>query len=59
MQVDENSGLHEVVNSALSRCGESLEAGGILVAVNMEYCRENVTLKEGDEVAIMPLVTGG
>lgn len=30
-----------------------------LVAVNMEYARGQVTLKDGDEVAFFPSVTGG
>ncbi len=31
----------------------------VLIAVNMEYTREAVTLKDGDEVAFFPAVTGG
>lgn len=30
-----------------------------LVAVNMEYARGQVSLKDGDEVAFFPSVTGG
>ena len=30
-----------------------------LVAVNMEYARLNQTVREGDEVAFFPPVTGG
>ena len=30
-----------------------------LVAVNMEYTREDVELRDGDEVAFFPPVTGG
>ena len=30
-----------------------------LVAVNMEYCDRETLLKEGDEVAFFPPVTGG
>lgn len=30
-----------------------------LVAVNMEYARGEVTLRDGDEVAFFPAVTGG
>jgi molybdopterin synthase sulfur carrier subunit len=32
---------------------------GALVAVNMEYVRSAVTLRDGDEVAFFPAVTGG
>lgn len=31
----------------------------VLVAVNMEYARGAITLKDGDEVAFFPAVTGG
>lgn len=37
--------------------GEMPEA--VLIAVNMEYARGAVTLKDGDEVAFFPSVTGG
>ncbi len=37
--------------------GEMPEA--VLIAVNMEYARGAVTLKDGDEVAFFPAVTGG
>jgi len=29
------------------------------IAVNWEYANENTTLKDGDEVALIPPVTGG
>jgi molybdopterin synthase sulfur carrier subunit len=31
----------------------------LLVAVNMEYARTNAELRDGDEVAFFPPVTGG
>lgn len=31
----------------------------LLVAVNMEYARSNAELRDGDEVAFFPPVTGG
>ncbi|MFA7097101.1 MAG: molybdopterin converting factor subunit 1 [Gammaproteobacteria bacterium] len=34
-------------------------AASILVAVNMEYADLNCTVKDGDEVAFFPPVTGG
>ena len=31
----------------------------LMVAVNMEYCQSDARLKDGDEVAFFPAVTGG
>ncbi|MCF6258282.1 MAG: MoaD/ThiS family protein [Gammaproteobacteria bacterium] len=33
--------------------------GNMLVAINMEYASLNETVKDGDEVAFFPPVTGG
>lgn len=38
---------------------EYLACGKALVAVNQELTSENTALKEGDEVAFFPPVTGG
>jgi MoaE-MoaD fusion protein len=35
------------------------EPAGLMVAVNKEYVRENRTLSDGDEVALIPPVSGG
>lgn len=31
----------------------------LMVAVNMEYCKHDAALHDGDEVAFFPVVTGG
>ena len=49
--------LKEVWQQAAAAKGEMPEA--VLVAINMEYSRGAVTLKDGDEVAFFPAVTGG
>jgi len=36
-----------------------LRGGSLLVAVNREYATANTVLKDGDEVALFPPVTGG
>ena len=48
--------LREVWQQAAAK-GEMPDA--VLIAVNMEYTRGAVTLKDGDEVAFFPAVTGG
>jgi molybdopterin converting factor small subunit len=41
---------HENLKSVLETC---------MFAVNMEYCDRDYLIKEGDEVAIIPPVSGG
>jgi len=36
-----------------------LSRGGILIAVNQEFAKPDASLKDGDEVALMPPVSGG
>ena len=38
---------------------EAVAASGVRVAVNQEIVRDDVVLKDGDEVAFLPPVTGG
>jgi len=38
--------------------GES-SSDNILMAINMEYVRSDATVKDGDELAFFPPVTGG
>ncbi|WP_163922172.1 molybdopterin synthase sulfur carrier subunit [Photobacterium sp. Alg240-V54] len=37
----------------------ALESGKLLVAVNQTICRLDTVIKDGDEVAFFPPVTGG
>jgi molybdopterin synthase sulfur carrier subunit len=39
--------------------GKAEMPDAMLTAVNMEYTRGAITLKDGDEVAFFPAVTGG
>jgi molybdopterin converting factor subunit 1 len=39
--------------------GELLRSGSLLVAVNREYAAPGTPLRDGDEVAFFPPVTGG
>ena len=38
---------------------DGLVPSGVLSAVNMEYCEPDQTLRDGDEVAYFPPITGG
>ncbi len=37
----------------------SLDAENVLMAINMEYVKPDTIVKDGDEVAFFPPVTGG
>lgn len=39
--------------------GDASVPGHVLCAVNLEYARPDAVLREGDEVAFFPPVTGG
>lgn len=39
--------------------GNDQPAPNVLIAVNMQYAKPEVELKDGDEVAFFPPVTGG
>jgi len=39
--------------------GDSPQGENVLVAVNMEYVKPGAAVKDGDEVAFFPPVTGG
>ena len=41
------------------RVSGSAETGAICMAINMEYVKPGALVKDGDEVAFFPPVTGG
>ncbi|MCL4329371.1 MAG: MoaD/ThiS family protein [Candidatus Thermoplasmatota archaeon] len=55
----EGSSLGEAVNPVLEKCHRDNSTGSILLAVNREYSKEDRILNDGDEIAVMPLVSGG
>lgn len=53
---------HSIVNVAdvWNYCAQGKQRpNNVLIAVNMDYVDENTPVKEGDEVAFFPPVTGG
>ncbi len=58
-QIDlESTGMEKVADVWLNLTGEELPSQ-VLVAVNMEYARPDTPIKDEDEVAFFPPVTGG
>ena len=63
-QLDLADGLSvgEVVASLSARSGKwraALADDNLLTAVNLEFCSAEQLLRDGDELALMPPVTGG
>lgn len=51
------SALLEILKSEHPELGKLIEP--VIVSINREYATYNTILKEGDEVAILPPVSGG
>lgn len=53
----------DVVNAAQQRQAELQSVmqttGKLMLALNQEICRDDATIADGDEVALLPPVTGG
>ena len=60
MELDEPATVEEVLEECRVRGVASPELmASLAVAVNQEYARAETPLKEGDEVALLPPVSGG
>jgi molybdopterin converting factor subunit 1 len=60
MDLDEPATVEEVLEECRVRGVASAELmAALAVAVNQEYARAETPLKEGDEVALLPPVSGG
>lgn len=53
------AGLRDAVLSAFPAAAAALGLGSFAVAVNRKYVRPDHALAEGDEVALIPPVSGG
>jgi molybdopterin synthase sulfur carrier subunit len=56
MEIYEGQSLHEVWKQVI---GDSPQPGEVLMAINMDYANPETRVKDGDEVAFFPPVTGG
>ncbi len=54
----ESKGINTVAD-VWTRCVQTPLPENVLVAVNMEYARTDQPVRDGDEVAFFPPVTGG
>ena len=53
------SELLKQISKEYPALSDMLSRGGILIAINQEFAKPDVPLKDGDEVALMPPVSGG
>lgn len=59
LEVAENSSVETVVNQLKETYPPFSRLNSFLLAVNMEYVEPSAVLAEGDELAIIPPVSGG
>ena len=53
------SALLKQISGEYPALSDMLSRGGILIAVNQEFAKPDAPLKDGDEIALMPPVSGG
>jgi molybdopterin converting factor subunit 1 len=58
-QLSENASIVNLIDKLKDEHPRFAQLNSYLVAVNMEYAGTDTRLKEGDEVAIIPPVSGG
>ncbi len=59
LQCDDQCSVGFVIEKLKSDYSNFSKLNSFVVAVNMEYAEMNLILKDGDEVAIIPPVSGG
>jgi len=57
-EVIDSAGINTVAD-VWKQCARIALPGNLLAAVNMEYARPDQPVRDGDEVAFFPPVTGG
>jgi len=56
MEIYDGQTLHEVWKQVI---GDAAQPGEVLMAINMDYANPAARVRDGDEVAFFPPVTGG
>ena len=51
--------LVSVIDAAYQKIGELLQKKKVLVSVNQEIAHEDLEVKDGDEIALLPPFAGG
>jgi molybdopterin converting factor small subunit len=59
LDLDDNSNVQHLLDKIVSLNNKALNGLPIRVAVNKEYVNESYVLKDNDEVALIPPVSGG
>jgi len=59
LQLPENNSVANLIDNLKEEYPRFAQLNSYLVAVNMEYAGMDTQLKDGDEVAIIPPVSGG
>lgn len=59
LQIPENNSVSNLLDKLKEEYPRFAQMNSYLVAVNMEYAGMDTQLKDGDEVAIIPPVSGG
>jgi len=59
IELEESGGVQSLIESLKNKHPKLKELKSFLVAVNMEYADMQQSLRDGDEVAIIPPVSGG
>ncbi len=59
IELDSSSNVGTLKSLLVAQHASLKALAGFVVAVNQEYATDDLTLKEGDEVAIIPPVSGG
>lgn len=60
VEIPDGSSVSDVmVALKSSHEGVSKRSGQILFALNQNYCTDNTVVKENDELALFPIVSGG
>lgn len=59
LEYEEPLMVQDLVNKVKNKYEKLTELKSLLVAVNSEYAKDDVEIKDGDEVAMIPPVAGG